>query len=136
MVHGSRVYVGGNFRQIDEKTQSYLASLSGTHYFNRELVDPKLGSSGPSPTTALQLGVPSPIGAEGVIHFVLPSAGTVQLAVFDTTGRRVVNLIDGRQMAAGRHETILTTKSMAVGVYFAHLSFGSERASRKIVVIH
>jgi hypothetical protein len=127
--------VGGNFRQISEKIQPYLAALSGTYYYNREVVDPKVeASAGSHKSALLRVEMSSPLRQEAVIRFALPAAGAVRLAVFDVTGRKVVSLIDQLAMGAGSHEVKLDTARMAPGVYFVRLESGRGRATGKLLL--
>lgn len=69
--------------------------------------------------------VRSPVRGEATIGFALPRAATVDLAVYDVRGRRIVTLWSGAR-AAGRHALTwngadTTARPAANGIYFVHL---------------
>lgn len=73
------------------------------------------------------------------IAFTLPAATTVDLGVFDVTGRRVATLASGR-MPAGEfsrswngHDA--AGKSIAAGVYFYKLRAGNDERTMRVVML-
>ncbi len=87
----------------------------------------------------LLAGAPNPFAFSTRLRYTLPSAGWVNLAIYDVTGRRVASLIDGHQVAGdytaqwdGRRAD---GRRVARGVYFGVLHFGGEKRTRKIVFV-
>jgi hypothetical protein len=81
---------------------------------------------------------PNP-GSEMTIAFHLPTAGIVELAVFDASGRRVRLLLSGRR-EAGRHAVAWTADDdrgtgLAAGVYFLSLRADGAVARRKVAIL-
>ncbi len=75
---------------------------------------------------------PNPSGGEVRLAFELPSAGQVELELFDVSGRRVETLRRGG-FGAGRH--VVELNGLAGGVYLARLKAGSQIRTRKLVVL-
>lgn len=69
--------------------------------------------------------VPNPFNPRTTLRFELTAGATVELAVFDLSGRRIATLASGHR-AAGRHEAVWQGRdddgrSMPSGVYLARL---------------
>ena len=67
-------------------------------------------------------GKPNPFTASTVIHYSLPAASSVNLSVFDVTGRKLETLVEG-QLTAGEHEARFNDKGKGKGVYIARLEY-------------
>jgi aminopeptidase N len=72
-------------------------------------------------------------GGPAVLSFALPTAGRVELAIYDVAGRKLASLVDGF-VEAGVHE--VEWDAMASGVYFAKIAAAGETATEKLVVLH
>ena len=88
---------------------------------------------------ALQQNAPNPFQRTSVLRFSLPTAGHVQLAIYDVSGRRIRSLIDG-PMAAGYHQRIWDGRQedgspAHAGVYFTRLQTSGGERLRKMVMI-
>jgi hypothetical protein len=73
------------------------------------------------------------------IHFDLPNAEPVWLAVLDPSGRRIRELISGVHYSAGSHQVEWDARdtvgrSLVPGVYFYRLETGQAVRTRKVVV--
>ncbi len=82
---------------------------------------------------------PNPFNASTTIRFSLPSTGRVTLAVYDVTGRKVRDLVEG-SLPAGDHSVAWNGRDafgrqVSSGVYFTRLVFGKNAASRKILFL-
>ncbi len=77
---------------------------------------------------------PNPFNNTTTIGYSLPAAGVVSLAVYDLSGREVVNLAEG-MMPAGTHEAVWTADGMASGVYVVKLEAGGVSAREKVVLV-
>ncbi len=104
---------------------------------------PGTGVSGEDVETArgieLAAPFPNPTTGDAQVAFALPTAGFVELDVFDVAGRRVAELFSG-SAAAGR--TLVrwdgrddAGSSVARGVYFVRLRSSGEERVRKLVVL-
>jgi len=72
------------------------------------------------------------INGEAMIRFYLPKETTVNLSIYDNTGRLIKNLIDG-ELGAGLHTKRWNAK--VTGVYFYRLSAEEKTLTNKMVVI-
>ena len=82
---------------------------------------------------------PNPLGSETRFAFDLPRATSVSLAVFDASGRRLANLLEGPE-EAGRHELQWAARSddgrrLAAGLYFVRFTAGGYTRTRRIAVL-
>jgi flagellar hook assembly protein FlgD len=73
---------------------------------------------------------PNPFNPRTTIHFDLPAAGPVRLAVYDVAGRLVRVLVEG-ETPAGSHEAVwdgrdASDRAMASGSYLARLVAGGK----------
>lgn len=87
---------------------------------------------------SLGLGYPNPFSAQTKIGFALPREEKVEVVVFDVTGRRVRQLVNGAK-AAGQHVVEWdgvdeTGRAVAPGVYFVQMQAGSFSDARKVMV--
>jgi hypothetical protein len=121
------VYPVGSFARMGVTPVSLMAAVSLAR------------AAPPPPTTGLPLlrfiGVTNPCRSSGVAHFVLQNDAVVDLDVFDMQGRRMKRVLERLPRAAGEHEVPIDTDGWAPGFYFWRLAVGSERATRKMVVI-
>lgn len=90
--------------------------------------------------SVLHPAVPNPFNAGTEISFDLHRPGRVSLEVFDISGRRIVALVDGRAMPAGRHSETWSGRDgsgrrMAGGVYFYRLSAEGFSETRRMVLV-
>jgi len=76
---------------------------------------------------------PSPATDVVTIAFTLPEDGSVELAVYDLSGRRVATLVEG-DLTAGRHEATWNCGEVPSGVYLYRLETATGTLSRRTVV--
>ena len=84
--------------------------------------------------TVLHPAYPNPFNCETTISFNLPSAVSVELAVFDITGREVASLVNGH-LSLGYHEVVWEAEGMGSGVYFMRLETGDFTQTQKLLLI-
>jgi hypothetical protein len=77
---------------------------------------------------------PNPFNSSTLIRFELPLDDNVSLKMFDTSGRLVSTLLDGRR-TAGTYEVIFDGSGLASGLYFAHLEARNHTATHKLVLV-
>ncbi|TKJ40125.1 hypothetical protein CEE37_10340 [candidate division LCP-89 bacterium B3_LCP] len=100
----------------------------------------EFGEVGEGSTPALQenfalLGAfPNPFNPTTVISFDLRVASLVKFTVYDISGRRVAELVDGWR-DVGVHEVTWNASEMASGIYVYRLTAGEFAASGKMVLI-
>ncbi len=103
-----------------------------------------VSSSPPTPVVAdrfeLMQNIPNPFNPTTVIPFNVPRGGAqVSLTIYDVSGRRVVELVNGF-VAEGRHDMVWTGvdsrgASVASGIYFYRLRSGDAVVTRKMVLL-
>jgi len=87
----------------------------------------------------VRAAMPNPFSSTTVISFSLPSTQPASVAVYDLRGRRVQTLLAGLQ-PAGRHRVEWngrdeSGRSVAAGVYFAHISARSGTETQRVVLV-
>lgn len=70
---------------------------------------------------ALHPATPNPFNPQTTLHYDLPAAGRVRLAVYDVRGRLVRELVNGER-PAGRHTVALDARDLPSGVYLVRLT--------------
>jgi hypothetical protein len=97
------------------------------------------GTASPPLTYGLFPNAPNPFNPATRISFEIPTAGRVEIAVFDVTGRVVSVLEDGFR-PAGRHDVGWDGRdgegrSLPSGVYFARMTAGGFGEVRKLLLV-
>jgi hypothetical protein len=87
----------------------------------------------------LEQNSPNPFNPQTSISFVLPSAASTRVDVFDVGGRLVVTLLD-KPLSAGRHTVHWSGVDrrgapVASGTYFYRLTAGKKTKSRKMLLL-
>ena len=126
-VSGNTVYAAGDFRTIGVEPQSRLAALS--------LPTVDVAVLPETHTPSLSQTIPNPARSRALIHFTLPAAQRVSLAVHDLQGRLVVTLLDEALESAGPHEVRVKTEGWRPGLYLYRLEAGGSTATRKMLVM-
>jgi len=105
---------------------------------NQSLLNPPEGNPAPDgPLAIFRSPWPNPAVGEFNLQYELARAGTVDLAVYDATGRRVAQLRDGYVDAGAHLERWPLPASgtpPAPGIYFARLVVGSQASTVKLVL--
>lgn len=83
---------------------------------------------------SLSRAYPNPFNPSATIHFALPQASPVKLAVYDQQGRLVAELVSGWR-DAGVHDVTFDASGLASGVYVYNLSAGSFSSSGKMILM-
>jgi hypothetical protein len=88
---------------------------------------------------ALDQNYPNPFNPTTEIHFSLPSASNVKLAVYDVMGRLVRTLVD-QHMDAGAHRAMWNGRdnngqTLSSGVYFYHIQADGFASTKKMVLM-
>jgi hypothetical protein len=77
---------------------------------------------------------PNPFNPSTTLSYELPAASELKLTVFDTAGRLVATLAEGRQLA-GAHSVIFEGSDLPSGIYFARLAAGEFTQTQKLVLL-
>ncbi len=146
--NGNWGYVDGPAAQAEFMAPAGISELNDGTLFVAEFNHSRTRRITPDPTAApqapggrLELGQnhPNPFNPSTEIHFELGSAGSAQLSIHDTRGRRVRTLLDGR-LAEGAHRVSWDGKDeggveQAAGLYFYRLAGEAEVHTRKMLML-
>ncbi len=77
---------------------------------------------------------PNPFNSATCLSYIVPSHGWVTLAVNDQTGRQIA-LLENGEVSAGSHSISWNATGCPSGIYWASLSAGEFRDSKKLVMI-
>jgi hypothetical protein len=91
-------------------------------------------ASTPEGTFRLDSVYPNPLASRATIHFVLPAAQDVRLAVYDVLGREVAVLVDGVR-AAGEQTVAFDASALPSGVYLVRLEADAVRLVERVTVV-
>jgi hypothetical protein len=140
-VWSPRLYVPGTFEYYDANGEvgAVWVGLDGSQrrvYYDRYNASPTSvgGGSGTPESYALGQNYPNPFNPSTVIEYAVPSAGDVNLAVFDLLGREVRTLVSG-PVTAGVHRVRFDARDLASGVYLYRLRAGEFVQTRKLTLV-
>ena len=77
---------------------------------------------------------PNPFNPETVIRYQLPVSSDVKLTIYDVSGRRVKQLVDGT-IDPGLHTVEWNAKNIPSGVYFCKLTIGDRASTQKLILL-
>ncbi len=83
---------------------------------------------------ALEQNYPNPFNPTTTIHFGIPSNAHVTLAIFNTLGQRVAELVNSDK-DAGAYDVTFDASGLASGVYLYRMEAGSFVQSKKLMVL-
>ncbi len=134
-------FIGIDIFDIDHDGDGdILLSLTydGGMYFFRNVTGetpsvPPLPRTAPYRGPVLEVG-PNPANPVTTFNFELRAASFVGLEVYDVSGRRVAELLSGRQ-EAGAHVITWDASGLGSGVYLARLTTSGYQDAQKIVVV-
>jgi len=118
--NGGDFHVGSSFLLDD-------IAMSGT-------ADVEQGPGAMPFTTSLEQNYPNPFNPTTTIRYRLAQASFVTLAVYNTLGQQVAQIVNEQQQP-GYHETVFRGDQLASGVYFYRLQAGDFVASRKLLMM-
>lgn len=88
------------------------------------------------PTTfELQGNYPNPFNPQTTIRYALPEQAAVTMTIYDTTGRRVAQLLQENTQAAGWHEVTFDAAVLPSGVYFYRLVAGDFNEVKQMILL-
>jgi nitrous oxidase accessory protein NosD len=95
-----------------------------------------LEADSPAPAApALSLVAPNPVRGATTIHYSVPSAARVTLAVYDLGGRLIDTPVDGEIEQAGPHDASPRAELWPAGCYFIRLATPGAALIRKLFVV-
>jgi putative cofactor-binding repeat protein len=77
---------------------------------------------------------PNPFNPTTVISFNLPTTSFVNLSVYDISGRKIAELVNGRR-DAGTHQITFDGSKLASGIYLCRIQAGEYTATQKLVLL-
>jgi hypothetical protein len=136
----SIVHMGGGYYLISGQTESYGAG--GYDAWLLMMKEPTAGvpaSHGQVDRPHLGIPGPNPVAASVTVRFSLPEAMSVEVAVYDVSGRIVAVLTDGH-LGAGEHARVWDGrnsegKRVSPGVYMVQMTTSDFSETRKAVVL-
>ncbi|MEP1306109.1 MAG: endonuclease [Balneola sp.] len=85
-------------------------------------------------SVVLDQNYPNPFNPSTVITYKLRSSQSVSLAVYDQLGRRVAQLVNGKQ-SNGTHQLTFDASGLSSGVYFYRLKTETSLITKKMLLI-
>ncbi|MEO0558695.1 MAG: T9SS type A sorting domain-containing protein [Bacteroidota bacterium] len=82
---------------------------------------------------ALATPSPNPVRGNATVEYTVASAGPVELALFDLSGRRVV-LVDEGERSPGTYTAAIESSRLAAGAYVVRLRAGGRSLTQRVVV--
>lgn len=137
--------VGDRYMAIDDVTYSVanpqIRVMNFWDYCSDLVGVPDGGGPRPAEATwaRLRQNTPNPFNPTTRIGFELKSGGAVALTIFDVTGRKVRDLVQG-DLSVGDHEflwdgTDNDGRAVSSGMYFYQLSQAGQRLVKRMVII-
>ena len=77
---------------------------------------------------------PNPSRGAATLTYIVKNEGNVRVSLYDTAGRLVNNLVDGRK-AAGTHSIDINGGNLASGVYFIRIKTPEGSTTREMTVV-
>lgn len=122
-----------------EPDESYIYRVEFETEGSRTLLFQTEAIETPAMPLSLEQNVPNPFNPSTEISYYLPGAVDVRLEIYDLSGRRVAQLVDGPQPKGwhvARWDGADTgNRSVASGVYFYRLRAGKQVISKKMVLL-
>jgi hypothetical protein len=135
-VPAGRTTVGSTDARGMAVTAYGFATHDAYSYLSSYLVRRTISALNDALPSAFELQVyPQPIRGAAVVRFTLPSAGRVDLALYDQLGRRVLRLTKG-DYVTGTHAFALRMSDLPAGAYHLVLSSGVGRVVKTVLHIH
>lgn len=126
----------------------YVPSVTGTHNYvctphasmgmiGTITITPKTGIkeiSGTAESFKLNQNYPNPFNPATQISFSIPNAGLVNLSVYDFSGRKVAELLNGVK-TRGEYTVDFNASGLSSGVYFYRLTAGNFTEVKKMTLL-
>jgi hypothetical protein len=104
------------------------------------LLDEVTDAALPPASRVLVENYPNPFNPSTEIRFNLSAAGSVELTIFDLSGRQMRSLYPGTVLDAGEHRVLWNGRSdegqaLSSGIYLASLATDEGRTTRKMILL-
>ena len=132
----SSVYAAGNFNAMGAQSVGMLTGVPADLATRRPPRRAELALAEGATTFWLAPSAPNPATAGTTIRYSIPSAGPVDLEVFDVQGRSVAKLVDRVEQPAGQFVVSVPTQEWKAGVYLYRLRANGASVTRKLLVEH
>ena len=121
---------------VDSLGRGHLFTVDSTHlwYFGPNVTGDIRDPLVAHPLSFSLSSYPNPINHLTTLSFSLPQTQDVRLAVFDITGREVAVVTEGRH-GAGEHRVAFDGTELSSGIYFAHLTAGTQQMTQKLLLV-
>jgi beta-glucanase (GH16 family) len=118
----------------------FVPTVEGFNVNYLEFLTPTGVSEQLAARTVLHPPYPNPFNPVTTISYEMPSAGTVDLSVYDVSGRLVKRLVAGEVAGAGRHAvtwdgTNDAGRAVATGVYLCRLEANGHARTQMMVMV-
>ena len=118
----------------------FVPTLQGFNLNSFEFASPTAATDLPATRLALYPCQPNPFNPATTISYEVQDPATVDLVVYDVTGKVVRRLISGEAVVAGRHEITWDGRSdaghaAAAGVYLCRLSAGGDSRTIRMTMV-
>ena len=97
-------------------------------------LSPAADAAAPATARAMVTASPNPAREGATLHYTLPAAADVRLAVYDALGREVAVLAEGRA-EAGAHAAVLDARALPAGVYVYRLTVDGRTEAGRLTVV-
>ena len=77
---------------------------------------------------------PNPFNNRTTVKYGLPETGLVNLTIFDLSGRKMMELVNGEQ-SAGTHEMDIDCNDLTSGIYMLSLNAGRMNFTQRLVLV-
>lgn len=78
---------------------------------------------------------PNPVKASVNIDFVLPESLNIQVSLYDTTGKKLEELMGEKHMTGGTHKLNFDLSELPIGIYFLKLQIDGIGLMKKVIKI-
>lgn len=86
-------------------------------------------------TYSLSQNFPNPFNPTTSIRFSIPSAGNVDLKVYDALGNEVSNVVNNQKLSAGEYSVDFNASRLSSGIYYYTLRADNFFATKKMMLI-
>ena len=123
---------------VDSNQELYICSFDGSIYRFTPTVATSTGEAAIPSKIELMNAFPQPalrsMHQNVSLRFALPASGAARLVLYDTLGRAIRTLTDAA-FESGQHRVTLDIGTLPAGMYFYSLHIGTERLTRKLVIL-
>jgi len=121
---------------IDQNNELYIVGSSGTIYKFQDALIGVNGNSTQLPAGfSLEQNYPNPFNPSTVVYFNVGTASSINITVFDVTGKEAAVLLNENK-PAGRFSVEWNASNMPSGVYFYRMTIdGSQSVEKKMVLV-